>query len=106
LDKNQLSENKGKNGTKHELTGDEKMQCNIDARGRANRLKGGIISLIFAIIIGALIYFNILESATWWYILLSAVFGGIFTIFEARAGWCIVRAYFPDNKHPLISDTE
>jgi hypothetical protein len=47
-----------------------------------------------------------LESTTWWYILISAVFGGIFTIFEARAGWCIVRAFFPDNKNPLISDTE
>jgi hypothetical protein len=84
----------------------KKMQCNIDARGQANRLKAGILSLIFAMIIGVLIYFSVLESTTWWYILISAVFGGIFTIFEARAGWCIVRAFFPDNKNPLISDTE
>jgi uncharacterized membrane protein len=82
------------------------MQCNIDARGQANRLKAGILSLIFAMIIGVLIYFNTLESATWWYVLIGAVFGGAFTIFEARAGWCIVRAFFPINKHPLRSDTE
>ena len=82
------------------------MQCNIDARGQANRLKAGILSLIFAMIIGVLIYFNTLESATWGYVLIGAAFGGAFTIFEARAGWCIVRAFFPINKHPLRSDTE
>ena len=82
------------------------MQCNIDARGQANRLKAGILSLIFAMIIGVLIYFNTLESATWGYVLIGALFGGAFTIFEARAGWCIVRAFFPINKHPLRSDTE
>jgi len=68
------------------------MQCNIDARGKAYRLKMGIASLLLAAVIGILIFFNILESTTWWYILSAVTFGGAFTIFEARAGWCIIRA--------------
>ena len=82
------------------------MQCNIDARGKAYRLKMGIASLLLAAVIGTLIFFDVLESSTWWYILSAVTFGGAFTIFEARAGWCIVRAFFPINKHPLRSDTE
>jgi|TARA_B110000211_G_C13916352_1_gene480659 hypothetical protein len=68
------------------------MQCNIDARGKVYRLKMGIASLLLAVIIGTLIYFGILESTTWWYILGAITFGGAFAIFEARAGWCIIRA--------------
>jgi hypothetical protein len=68
------------------------MQCNIDARGKTYRLKMGIASLLLAVIIGTLIYFGVLESTTWWYILGTVTFGGVFTIFEARAGWCIIRA--------------
>jgi hypothetical protein len=68
------------------------MQCNIDARGKVYRLKMGIASLLLAVIIGTLIYFDILESTNWWYILSAITFGGAFAIFEARAGWCIIRA--------------
>ena len=68
------------------------MQCNIDARGKAYRMKMGIASLLLAVIIGTLIYFGVLESTIWWYILGAVTFGGAFTIFEARAGWCIIRA--------------
>ena len=68
------------------------MQCNIDARGKTYRLKMGIASLLLAVIIGTLIYFGVLESTIWWYILGTVTFGGVFTIFEARAGWCIIRA--------------
>ena len=68
------------------------MQCNIDARGKAYRMKMGIASLLLAVIIGTLIYFGVLESTIWWYILGTVTFGGVFTIFEARAGWCIIRA--------------
>lgn len=68
------------------------MQCNIDARGKAYRLKMGIATLLLAAIIGILIFLDVLESTTWWYILGAVTFGGAFTIFEARAGWCIIRA--------------
>lgn len=70
----------------------KKMQCNIDARGKVYRLKMGIVSLLLAFIIGTLIYFGVLESTTWWYIFSAITFGGAFAIFEARAGWCIIRA--------------
>ena len=68
------------------------MQCNIDARGKAYRLRMGIATLRLAAIIGILIFLDVLESTTWWYILGAVTFGGAFTIFEARAGWCIIRA--------------
>jgi hypothetical protein len=34
----------------------------------------------------------LLSSSLWWYPFGAIVFGGAFTIFEARAGWCVVRA--------------
>ena len=68
------------------------MQCNIDARGKAARMKLGIKLLFLAIIVGGLIALNIIESSIWWALLGIILFSSAFTIFEARAGWCIIRA--------------
>jgi hypothetical protein len=68
------------------------MQCNIDAKGKAVRLKMGITTIIFAIILAALVLTEVLSSNLWWYAVAAVTFGGAFSIFEARAGWCVVRA--------------
>jgi hypothetical protein len=68
------------------------MQCNIGAKGKAVRLKMGLRALGFAAILGILILTGLLSSSLWWYPFGAIVFGGAFTIFEARAGWCVVRA--------------
>ena len=68
------------------------MQCNIGAKGKAVRLKLGLKALGVALILTVVILVGLLESVYWWYVTGGIAFVGAFTIFEARAGWCIVRA--------------
>lgn len=68
------------------------MQCNIDAKGKAVRMKMGIRTLVFAGVLGTLILTGVLSSSLWWYPFGAITFGGAFTVFEARAGWCVIRA--------------
>jgi len=68
------------------------MQCNIDARGKAARLKAGILALIGSLILTGLIVGGVFEGTIWWLMAGGSAFGGAFAIFEARAGWCIIRA--------------
>ena len=68
------------------------MQCNIDAKGKAARLKMGILSLIGSLILTGLIIRGVFEGEIWWLMAGGSAFGGAFAIFEARAGWCIIRA--------------
>lgn len=66
------------------------MQCNIDAKGKAARLKGGIGVLIMSIIVTALAFF--IEISWLIYPAIILAFAGLFMIFEARKGWCALRA--------------
>ncbi|RAH14332.1 MAG: hypothetical protein CMB56_005430 [Methanobacteriota archaeon] len=68
------------------------MECNIDARGKAVRLIGGILSLIAGIIIGILYGMEIINSSFWYTSSLFLIFGGCFGIFEGKSGWCVARA--------------
>ena len=68
------------------------MQCNIGEKGKAVRLKLGLQALALALVFSVLILTEVLESVYWWYVTGGIAFGGAFAIFEARAGWCIVRA--------------
>ena len=64
------------------------MQCNIDAKGKAVRFAYGSVMLVLGvllIIFWAHTYFS-------WVISIAFAAGGAFAIFEARAGWCIIRA--------------
>ena len=68
------------------------VQCNIDARGKAVRFTWGTIMLLAAAVLATLLLFNVLAGGWWWIVIAGlAVFGG-FGIYEARAGWCVVRA--------------
>jgi len=67
------------------------LACNIDAKGKAVRLRygialtliGGVCALAWAVPSGGPVA---------WLVTGGLVAGGAFAIFEARAGWCAIRA--------------
>ena len=67
------------------------LQCNIDSRGRAARLIYGVVAVIAGVVTAAA---WALPSGTVlaWVVTVSLLVAGAFGIFEARAGWCAVRA--------------
>ena len=68
------------------------LECNIDARGKAARFLGGMASVGFAVVLAGLLLTETFAVPFGWYAVAGALFGGAFAIFEARAGWCVVRA--------------
>jgi hypothetical protein len=68
------------------------MQCNIDAKGKSVRLISGIVVTVIAVVLLALRWAGVLEGNWPWIVGGIALASGAFQIFEARAGWCIVRA--------------
>ncbi len=72
------------------------LECNIDARGKAVRMKLGIRFIFVSIMLTALTFFD----PSWWtlpttfgWVLAGGSFaGGAFIIWESRKGWCVVRA--------------
>jgi len=67
------------------------LNCNIDARGKRFRLIAGILQLAAALAIAALWAWPTHSKLAWTLASLLAV-AGAFTIFEAQAGWCALRA--------------
>lgn len=67
-------------------------ECNIDAKGKAARFLGGAAAILGSLILAALLATDTLTVGLGWYAVAGGIFGGAFAIFEARAGWCIVRA--------------
>jgi hypothetical protein len=67
------------------------MKCNIDARGKRARLLNGIVLLIAAAAIAALWAWPSRSGLAWAVTSLLAATGA-FCVFEARAGWCALRA--------------
>ena len=68
------------------------MECNIDARGRAHRFKLGVFALSVALVLSLVIIIGAFSSPYWWAVAAMIASGGGFAIFEARAGWCVIRA--------------
>ena len=68
------------------------MECNIGEKGKAARLRLGLLALVGAISLAIIILTGFIEGTIWCYGVGGAAFGGLFSIWEARAGWCIVRA--------------
>lgn len=68
------------------------MECNIGEKGKAARLKLGIFTLICSGILALTLLLGIFEGSFLWLAVAGSAFGGAFSIWEARAGWCIVRA--------------
>ena len=68
------------------------MQCNIDARGKLARLIWGIVLLAIAVAMLILRGVGVLEGAWPWWLGGALAAGGAFAVFEARQGWCVMRA--------------
>jgi len=67
------------------------MTCNIDSKGKAARLIYGII--VVAIGLGLVVFWAWPSGGILgWVISAVVLLMGAFSIFEARAGWCVVRA--------------
>jgi hypothetical protein len=67
------------------------LQCNIDGKGKVLRLIYGVVFLIVGIV---LIFVWAIPSGSWlaWIVTVVTLASGVLAIFEARAGWCIMRA--------------
>ena len=68
------------------------LECNIDAQGKAFRLAIGIASVIGGIALSMLLATNLIPYPILWLGVAGSIVGGAFSIWEARAGWCVVRA--------------
>jgi len=67
------------------------LTCNIDARGKKVRLINGIVTVALALAV--LGFWAIpVGSIIAWGLFAVLLISGAFMIFEARAGWCVVRA--------------
>ena len=67
------------------------LKCNIGAAGKAARLKVGLLGVAGGLTLGLVTAVGVLPTLAWWAVL-GSIAGGSFAIWEARAGWCVVRA--------------
>jgi hypothetical protein len=67
------------------------LTCNIDAVGKAYRLRIGVILLALAVLV-ALAWALPFGSRLGWILTGALALGGGFSIFEGRSGWCVARA--------------
>ena len=68
------------------------LECNIDARGKAYRLRLGFRLLIIGLIISAAFFMAGVEMGLLWLAPGGAIAGGAFAMFEGRTCWCVARA--------------
>jgi hypothetical protein len=67
------------------------LACNIDGRGKAVRFRSGLVLLLLAVVV-SLVWALPSASTLGWIVVAGLAAGGAFSLFEARAGWCAVRA--------------
>jgi hypothetical protein len=70
------------------------LECNIDSKGRAIRLIAGILAILGGAVAYVILMLGIMPvpESIGTLGVLAMVAGGAFAIFEAKAGWCVVRA--------------
>ena len=67
-------------------------ECNIDARGKVARFVGGVGSITAGLLVAALLVTDTVTLGVGWLGVAGLTLGGALAIYEARAGWCVVRA--------------
>jgi integral membrane sensor domain MASE1 len=67
-------------------------ECNIDARGKAARLRTGILAVVGGLFLAGTTALGILPTNIGLVLAGSSIFGGLFAMWEARMGWCVIRA--------------
>ncbi len=68
------------------------MECNIDSQGRVVRFITGIFAILAGFVLAILVSQGILTSESYMFVIIGSILGGAFAMWEARAGWCVVRA--------------
>lgn len=68
------------------------MQCNIDQRGRRVRLLWAIVMFALAVAVGASAVVGWWGGIWPWVVAAVLAAFGVFALYEARKGWCAVRA--------------
>ena len=70
------------------------LECNIDSKGRAMRLVAGILAILGGAVAYVILTLGVIPvpESLGTLGVLAMVAGGAFAIFEAKAGWCVVRA--------------
>ena len=67
------------------------LQCNIDSKGKLARMIYGIVFVVAGTVV--LVAWALPSGALIpWVVAIAMILGGGFAIFEARAGWCVIRA--------------
>jgi hypothetical protein len=67
------------------------LTCNIDSRGKLARLIYGLLMIVLGLVLIFLWAWP--QGEIWkWIVSIAWLGGGVFAVFEARAGWCVVRA--------------
>ena len=67
-------------------------ECNIDARGKAVRFKLGMLGVVTGVVLAISLLLVGAGPNALWLLPLGSIVGGAFALFEARSGWCVVRA--------------
>jgi hypothetical protein len=67
------------------------LACNIDARGKRARLINGLILLVIGLCV-AIFWAARTGDLFAWIVSAVCLLLGAFCVFEARAGWCVMRA--------------
>ena len=68
-------------------------ECNIDARGKAARFRMGMLGIVGGTALGFATLIGILPTTIGYMMAGGSIGGGVFAMWEAREGWCIVRAF-------------
>ena len=70
------------------------LQCNIDSKGRVLRFISGLLAILGGAIAYLILTLEILPvpESIGTLGVTAMIIGGAFAIFEAKAGWCVVRA--------------
>ena len=74
------------------ITTNMAVECNIDAKGRVVRFITGIFAILAGFVLAILVSQGILTSESYMFVIIGSILGGAFAMWEARAGWCVVRA--------------
>ena len=53
---------------------------------------GGVATVVGAVVLATALALDVFSVPFGWYAVAGAMAGGAFAIYEARAGWCVVRA--------------
>ena len=67
-------------------------ECNIDARGKAARFRMGMLGIVGGTALGLATLIGLIPTTIGYKMAAGSIGGGAFAIWEARMGWCVVRA--------------